>query len=71
MPDGPLIKSVSPRSRLKSRALHEVLTVGSAYFDSVDLKTALLRDAGLDVAGSALAREFSSSSPSRRMMAAR
>src|ERR1700675_192881 len=36
--------------------MHEVLAVGSAYFDSSDLKTAILRDAGLDVPDSPGAR---------------
>src|SRR5882757_10318415 len=36
--------------------MHEVLAVGSAYFDSADLKPALLRDAGLDLTESPGAR---------------
>jgi len=33
--------------------MHEVLAVGSAYFDTVDLQPALLRDGGLDLSESA------------------
>ena len=70
MPDGPLISSVSPGSRLQVEGVHQVFAVGSAYFDIVDLQPAVRRCGGLHRV-KARAREFSSSSPSRRMIAAR
>ena len=36
--------------------MHEVLAVGGAYFDAVDLQPALLRDGGLDLSESPGAR---------------